>query len=388
MSKDKSIRTSLRIRIGLSMVTFVLALLVLEVIARGLSIDFNPNPYWRFESTLGWTQEKSMSFEGNIDGDPVRVEFNRMGFRDIDHEVNKPEGTRRIVVLGDSFSEASQVNMDETYWHRLESLLDVAGTGDWEVINLGVGDFGNAQAWLALNEYGLEFSPDIVLFQLFPLNDICNNTIELAGLCKSQNDRYRPYFVETEEGLQITRTQPIRHRLRSALVTFGVLDRVYRTLAEQWQSESVDELHLRRTNERGFPGDPLLYTFVETSQQIEPIAKGWAITEMILEMTGDLLEQRGIAWLPVVIPFEARLGPRWSGFAAASPQMAMVSDYPETRLGDLFERMGVPPVFLKPVFEENLDIVLPTRGGHLNPDAHALAADAIFETMLEAGMLN
>jgi hypothetical protein len=90
----------------------------------------------------------------------------------------------------------------------------------------------------------------------------------------------------------------------------------------------------------------------------------------------------------VVIPFEARLGPRWSGFAEASPQMAMVSDYPETRLGDLFERMGVPQVFLKPVFEENLDIVLPTRGGHLNPDAHALAADAIFETMLEAGMLN
>ena len=36
------------------------------------------------------------------------------------------EGVRRAVVLGDSFSEAVHVNLAETYWHRLESLLSGA----------------------------------------------------------------------------------------------------------------------------------------------------------------------------------------------------------------------------------------------------------------------
>lgn len=221
MSRQSPTKRSLRIRLGISLATLVLVLLVFERVFRGLDIDFNPNPYWRFHSTLGWAQEISKLYETTLDGEQVRIEFNSMGFRDIDHSVRKPAGTRRIVVVGDSFSEASQINMDETYWHRLGSLINQGSDEHWEVINLGVGDFGNAQEWLALTEYGLDFSPGVVLFQLFPLNDICNNTIELAGLCKSQNESYRPYFVETPEGLEIARIQPLRHCLRSSLVTFG-----------------------------------------------------------------------------------------------------------------------------------------------------------------------
>ena len=388
MSRETATTKPLRRRLGISLATLVLALLVFELICRGLAIDFNPNPVWRFHPTLGWTQEKSMVSERTIDGDRVRIETNAMGFRDIDHTVRKPAGTRRIIVLGDSFSEASQVDIEETYWRHLRSQLNQNGNQRWEVINLGVGDFGNAQAWLALTEFGLDFSPDIVLFQLFPLNDICNNAIELAGLCKSQNDSYRPYFVDTPRGLEITTVQPMRNRLRRWLVTFGVLERAYLTLHQQLQNQSVEELHQTRIRRRGFGGDTLLYTFVDDAEQIAPVANGWRITELILEKTHNLLTERQIPWLPVVMPFEARFGPNWQQFADGYPQMKMVQDYPEIRLGRLFEKLEVPYVFLKPVFEEHLDDVLPTRGGHLYPRAHALAGEAIFEKMMEAGMLD
>ena len=377
----------MRIQLGLLLGTLILALAAFEGVCRLAGVDFNPNPNWRFHSLLGWTQERSVEYDIRVSGDPVHVEFNSMGFRDLEHSLEKPSGVRRVVVIGDSFSEAIQVNLEETYWHQLQTLLNKNHPQTrWEVINLGVGDFGTAQAWLALTEFGLRYSPDLVVSQIFPLNDICNNTIELAGLCKSQNDYSRPYFVEASDGLELTWAQPVRHRLRSNLVSFGLLEKAYTLVRRQAQGQTVDELHSARIAERQFPGDPLLYTFAQQDDQIEPIATGWRITEKILEDTNSLCRSRGIGWMALVIPFEARVGPGWNNFALSYPDLKMVQDYPEKRLGRLFDRLGAPAVFLKPVFEEHLDVFFPGRGGHLNPAAHALAAQAIHDQLVQSGL--
>lgn len=377
----------LRIRMGLFTASLLLALLAFEVAVRLVGVDFNPNPNWRFHSTLGWTQEKSMEYQITVDGDPVRIQFNSIGFRDVEHTLEKPRGTRRIVLLGDSFSEAIQVNLEETYWHRLQTLLNRNSVERWEVINLGVGDWGNAQAYLALTQIGLDYSPDLVISQIFPLNDICNNTIELAGLCKSQNDLYRPYFVDSPQGLKIAHVQSIRHFLRRNLVTFGVLEKALMVARQQSQGQSVEELHQMRIRERGLPGDPLLFTYARDGAQIGPVSKGWQITELILQKTEEECRKRGIPWVPVVIPFEARVGPGWDRFAQSFTNIEMEQDYPEKRLGRLFRQMGVPHVFLKPVFEEHSEAFFPGRGGHLNPVAHQLAAQAIHEALADSSLL-
>lgn len=382
------ISRSFRIRLGLSLSTLILALAAFEAICRLIGVDFNPNPDWRFHPQLGWTQERSMEYDRTVSGDKVHVEFNSMGFRDVEHSIEKPPGVRRVVVIGDSHSEAIQVNLAEIYWHRLQDLLNQNQPQfRWEVINLGVGDFGTAQAWLALNQFGLQYSPDLVVSQIFPLNDICNNTIELAGLCKSQNDYSRPYLVEGPGGLQLTWAQPFRHWLRSRLVSFGVLEKAYTLIRRQAQSQTIEELHQARIAERGYGGDPLLYTFAEDSSQIAPIAEGWRITEEILEKTGRLCKERGIGWIGVVIPFEARVGPGWNDFVRPFAHMHLVQDYPEQRLGRLFERLHAPVVFLKPVFEAHQDIFFPERAGHLNPASHALAAQAIYDKLAESGLV-
>ena len=61
---------------------------------------------------LGWTQEISKQYDYEVEGRTVRVSFNAAGFRDVEHALAKSVGTKRLVVIGDSFSEAIQVNLD------------------------------------------------------------------------------------------------------------------------------------------------------------------------------------------------------------------------------------------------------------------------------------
>src|SRR5262245_7278019 len=63
----------------------------------------------RYHPILGWTQPPNLDFQHRRDGVPVRVRCNALGFRDHEHAVAKPVGTRRIVVVGDSFCESLEV---------------------------------------------------------------------------------------------------------------------------------------------------------------------------------------------------------------------------------------------------------------------------------------
>src|SRR5207249_2550970 len=115
-------------------------------------------------------------------------------------------------------------NLDQTFFRLLEERLNRTTTERWEVVNVGVGDFGTAQEWLALTRFGLPLAPDVVLLQIFPLNDVCNNSIELFDLCRSKNDPYRPYLIDAESGLILTSAQPVRNFLRRHLKIYGVVE--------------------------------------------------------------------------------------------------------------------------------------------------------------------
>ncbi len=372
----------------LFLASLALSLLAFEIGVRFLEIDYNPNPNWRFHPRLGWTQERGITYDYQPGGGNVRVEFNRLGFRDVEHTLEKPAGTRRIVILGDSFSEALQVNLDQTYWRQLAKLLSEVQGQPWEVINLGVGDWGNGQALLVLREYGIAYQPDLVVSQIFPLNDICNNTLELAYLCKSQNDDYRPYFGLREGRLEQTWTQPGRQWLRSRLISFGVLELLMIKILGEERQETVEEKHQRLTQERGFRSDPLLLTYASDRRQPAVVQRAWQTTEALLAETFRICKEEGIGWVGVVAPFEARINESWLHFEQALAQFEPDVDYPEKRLGRLFQELGAPVLMLKPLFEEHKEEVLPFIDGHFSPRAHTLAAEALRDLILESRVLD
>ena len=129
----------------------------------------------------GWYQKEGRAY----------IQVNRWGFRDREHSLAKPPGTLRIAVLGDSFAEALQVPLEQTFWSVLERQLSTAKAGsalDVEVLNFGVSGYGTGQQLRVLRQYVWQFQPDVVLLAFFAGNDVRNNSKQL------ESDLARPFF--------------------------------------------------------------------------------------------------------------------------------------------------------------------------------------------------
>lgn len=88
---------------------------------------------------------------------------NSLGYRDREHATDKPPGTYRIVVLGDSVAAGLHVERnDDVFPPILEQILGRDGLHA-EVINLAVSGYNTQQEVETLRERGLAYHPDLVL---------------------------------------------------------------------------------------------------------------------------------------------------------------------------------------------------------------------------------
>jgi hypothetical protein len=144
----------------------------------------------------------------------VAVEINERGLRDRSHDYEPAPGLFRIVVLGDSFMEAYQVELEDSLPERLERAL---ADRELEVVNLGVGGYGTAQQLLQLREEGLRYRPDLVVLAFYAGNDVQNNSRELERETwgeDSENTWGRPYATAADLGSELVWTPPDFARMR------------------------------------------------------------------------------------------------------------------------------------------------------------------------------
>jgi len=119
----------------------------------------------------------------------VNVRTNSRGVRsDRDIPYQKPEGTFRIVGLGDSFTLGYEVEQEDTFLYQLETNLKDRGFERVEVINLGVSGFGTSEELITLKEEGMKYDPDMVILGYF-VNDIQNNI--MSDLFAIEDDSLR-----------------------------------------------------------------------------------------------------------------------------------------------------------------------------------------------------
>ena len=374
------------LRLSLVFISILLTITLFEIAIRLISPDIKLNYNWCYHQTLGWTQVPGSNYEHPLPERKIQIQFNSKGFRDIEHTYTKHPDVQRIVIIGDSFSEAAQVELVETYFSQLKTKLDTQNK-KWEVINLGVGDFGTAQQWIALNEFGWKYSPDIILHQIFPLNDICNNQIELFDLCKSNNDFLRPYFVERNGQLQLKARHPIKNYLRKQFISYRLTEVFWHRflVKNPKEIEKRRQIHLREMKLDNL--EPLLYTYASDRDQISKIAKGWTITEKILEKIINECRLKNVAYMAMIVPFEATINQTtWEEFSSGLPPPELIRDYPDRRLQKFFDRYGVPSLALIETFN-GLAPDSPFYQGHFSVDGHSMVAEAIFQKLNERGLL-
>lgn len=142
------------------------------------------------DELLGWRcradfSQRGMRADAAGQAYPVAYSTKQDGFRAYgDPAARRP----KVLVLGDSFTQAYEVSDDQTYFAILGRELG------WEVFAFGVSGYGSMQQYLALDKFKDRIRPDLILLQLCG-NDFINNDLELErGSTRNTSERSRPYL--------------------------------------------------------------------------------------------------------------------------------------------------------------------------------------------------
>ncbi len=123
---------------------------------------------------LGWRSTPNFRYQGTgleSDGSTyfLTVTKNSLGFRAFgDLSSSKP----KILVIGDSYTEALEVSDDQTYYTLIGRILGC------EVFAIGSGGYGSLQEYMLLDQFKDLTIPNLILWQ-FCFNDFMNNCYRL-----------------------------------------------------------------------------------------------------------------------------------------------------------------------------------------------------------------
>lgn len=137
--------------------------------------------------TIGWRPVANMTIERDLPAfGRVSYRTTRDGFR----VFGDPSTTKRkVLIVGDSFTEGETVSAGETYYEQLGRLRP-----DLEVFGIGGGGFGTLQEYLLVDGSVDEIKPALVIVQMHP-NDLINNSHALESRSTTDNNQLtRPYW--------------------------------------------------------------------------------------------------------------------------------------------------------------------------------------------------
>ncbi len=189
-------------RLALSGASLLLCLLSLELLARLADARARTAPLTegmlrQHHPLLGW--EKPPGSTARIRGAEFDVELrvNSRGLRGPERGYQKPAGVRRVLLLGDSFTEGYTVDETKSARAELERLLNAAGCGRFEVLNGGVAGYGTDQEHLFYDLEGHRYGAETVVLLFFG-NDLSDNL----------RHRKKPFFELVEGHLKL-RNSPV-----------------------------------------------------------------------------------------------------------------------------------------------------------------------------------
>ena len=295
------------------------------------------------------------------------VRVNSGGFRGNEASLRAASGVLRVAVLGDSFTEALQVDESATWAQQVQRRLAAdpscplrrgypAGV---EVLNFGVGGYGTGQELLTWRHLARRYHPDLVLLAVYPGNDFIDN--------EPQARTDRPVFRLDGKGqLQLDnrfRDTPA-YRFRTSLLGQLVDALMNQSRLLQLLNEAKNRLANRPKAPRS--------TVVHRSPMATPAAsdQAWALTDALIESMARETQAAGSRFAVVSASSPEQLWPR----------------HRQRRLAALLAARSIPYLPLAPTLQRQADQAslllhgFPGQApgeGHWNATGHRLAAEAI-----------
>jgi hypothetical protein len=315
------------------------------------------------------------------------VRINSDGLSDREHTLKKPPNTLRIAVLGDSYTEARQVEADRRFTAIMERHLSRCPAlqgHNVEVINFGIGGYGTAQELLTLRHHVWKYEPDVVVLQFYTGNDVFDNHSAFP------QEGPRPYFVH--KGGELVLDDSFRNsprlsesyiRLRGMLADIMNRSRVLLLLNEA-------DIRFRRLPSQqggglGFPPD-----FAAWMPYVPPVqpamVEAWRVTEDLLRLMRDEVHSRRADFYILNATMPMQVHPDESARREFRERLGLDTlYYPDTRLEAFAHRANIPIISMyRPLGDYAVKHKVFVHGfpntppgyGHYNELGHRLVGEA------------
>jgi hypothetical protein len=380
-----------RIRGPLALI-FIGVLIGLAAAELGLRLlGMGQQGFYQWDADRGWALRPGASGWQRREGNAF-VQINRDGMRDREHSYHKAKDTIRIAFIGDSFTEAEQVAVEDDFVSVVERRLGTCARLHGmrvEALNFGCDSYGTAQELITLRRAVWKFSPDVVVLVFFAGNDIRNNSPVLEWhFCQPfyllRGDQLVPGgpFISSP----IFRTEcSIKFESRRSAVLNVMGDAVaqIRSVAKAKKAMLAD--HEPKTSaasvELGL-GDAIF------KPPLDPVWEAaWKVTEKLMVVMSDDVRGHGAQFLVVTTTVGTQVypDPVWR---AKYEKNIDVKDlfYPDFRIKELGRRAGFPVLNLAPAFQTyaaKYHVFLHGFGdtklgiGHWNEAGHRLGGELI-----------
>ena len=318
-------------------------------------------------------------------------EFNGKGYRGPEAAYDKPADVYRILIIGDSFVEAVQVDYEQTFYARLIKQLAQKNTDKrrFEVVALGRVGWGTLQEYIYYQAEGVKYHADLVLL-MFYINDVADN--DPAFFYPGINNTNFDYVFEgdavrlIDTNHQALPPNAARHLynalppLLQALNTARLLVRAFDSPAKIITPGGV----LTRVH-------PQFYIYVK-QPEVEGYAEGWRRTAWALTHFASATKANGSAFAVVSIFIGAEMIQNVAGwFPEQVRGWQWNADLPDQKLAGILAGSGAALIRTRSTFEqvasqagsEVYKLLFIPEDGHFNARGHETTAGLIYDWLIE-----
>ncbi len=380
--------------LGLVLGSIFFSVLVFEIVLR--AIGFSAPIWHQPDARLGWALRPGAAALYTAEG-RAYVRINANGQRDVEHALDKPDGVYRIAVIGDSYSEAMQVERDQAFWALLLARLSACGFAKGrtiEALNFGVAGYGTAQEYIVLQTEAMRYQPDLVLLQFTTGNDVRNNSFAL------EPEKDQPFYHLAADGrLHIDASFASEPKFRGRTSFLSETVRKLTDKSRVFQLVRVaKESSFFRTAQAAGGVEQGLESAVLAPPRDRLWDEAWRVTEGLVAMTADYAKRNGARFALVSVPYAIQALPDRAQRERLQAKLG-VKDllYPDRRLAALAEKEGFDAVplaegMLRAAQEKDAPLYgFPNTQlgfGHWNATGHRVAAELIAQSLCSSRRLS
>lgn len=313
-----------------------------------------------------------------VHGGPVRYNKvrrvtrlpNEEGFLDVDHEVGKPPGTLRIGFFGDSYVEAAQVELEQTFFRVLPSVADGAAI---ETFGFGISGWGTLHGFLAHQRYGPRYDLDYVVY-VFVENDPGDNMFEIKKGAGASSLKPLAVLSDSAPGFELrwlddpgTPPSPTRALLK-AIQRHSLLAQVVQTRLSLLRMEGLRaRADARDVEMSGKAGAVPAATDLPDTWPPAYRERAEALAERILVAWQRDVRARGAELVVLYVP---------RGRGQLLGEVPLASTW-RPWLGDVTRRLGIPLIDPSPRLAQREQQGVATYDDHFTPEGHAVIAETL-----------